>query len=108
MTQNILLKVDRLWDGVSPTLVHNAFLLVKNGKIEVIGRQAELGESAEFAAGAQVVELPGCTLMPGLINMHTHLTFNASPTVLNDYFKEKEAGIATMTLRAVDNLRRSL
>jgi len=108
MTEKLLVKAARLWDGVSPTLQDKAFLLVENGKIAAIGSQSELGLNQELGAGAQVYDLGAATLLPGLINLHTHLTFNASNTVLADYMREKAAGLTTLTIRAVDNLQRSL
>lgn len=108
MTKDILVKAARLWDGVNSEMTHNAFLLVKDGKIATIGRQPELGEASPSEASAEVYDLSDCTLMPGLINLHTHLTFSGSTTVLADYMREKAAGLPTLTIRAVDNMRRSL
>ncbi len=105
----MLIKAARLWDGVSPELLHNAFVRIQGGQIVAIGRQEELGESSEGqTAEAEVYDLGDCTILPGLINMHAHITFNASQTLLADYFREKEAGLPTLTLRAVDNLQRAL
>jgi imidazolonepropionase-like amidohydrolase len=108
MTNRKLLKAARIWDGASPELLYNGFLLVKDGKIEALGLQSDLGVNEELAAGAEVYELEDCTLLPGLINMHTHLTFNASDAVLADHLREKAAGLPTMTIRALDNMQRSL
>ncbi len=108
MPQNMLIKAARLWDGVASEVWPTPFLLVKEGKIAAIGRQSELGSQAAQEMDATLYDLGDCTLLPGLINMHTHLTFTASDTVLADYFKEQAAGLPTLTLRAVDNLQRSL
>jgi len=102
--EEMLLKAARLWDGLQPEIINKAFLLVKDGKIAAIGRQEELGSDNPIPAH----NLGDCTLMPGLINMHAHLNFNASDKVLADYFREKEAGLTTLTLRAVDNMQRAL
>ncbi|GAA4449980.1 amidohydrolase family protein [Nibrella saemangeumensis] len=43
-------------------------VLVKGDKIEAVGRPAEVN-----SAGAEVIDLKGMTLMPGLIEGHSHL-----------------------------------
>ncbi len=108
MTKDMLIKAARLWDGVSREVLPTGFLLVKDGKIAALGQQSELGVEGEIGAGAEGYDLGDCTLMPGLINMHTHLTLNASDTVLPDYFRERAAGLPTLTIRAVENMQRSL
>lgn len=46
--------------------------LVENGHFAAVGEQA-----LEFAAGAQVVDLGGRTVVPGLIDAHAHLETDA-------------------------------
>lgn len=71
----ILLKPDRVFDGIS---THEGWAVrVKGDKIEAVG------PAEKFAAGdAKVIELPGCTLLPGLIDAHSHLLlhpYNEAP-----------------------------
>jgi imidazolonepropionase-like amidohydrolase len=62
----ILLKPDRVFDGEQ---MHNDWtVLVKNNKIENAGAM-----NFKLPAGSQVIELKGCTLLPGLIEGHSHL-----------------------------------
>lgn len=95
---------DRVWDGTGAAPVQDGFVLVEGSKIVAVGRRADLGH--ELAASA--VRLGAATLLPGLINMHGHLTFSASMTVLDDYLREQAAGLTALTVRAVDNMRRAL
>jgi imidazolonepropionase-like amidohydrolase len=61
----ILLKPDRVFDGEQ---VHEGWqVLVKNNKIEAVGVVNRV------PAGVQIIELKGTTLMPGLIEGHSHL-----------------------------------
>ncbi|RAU82916.1 metal-dependent hydrolase family protein [Pontibacter arcticus] len=61
----LLLKPDRVFDGEK--LHDNWQVLIKNNKIEAVGMQLQV------PASAQIVELKGTTLLPGLIEGHSHL-----------------------------------
>lgn len=68
------------------TIVHAGHLLdVKTGKmldnvtVTIKGdRIASVAAGGAAPKGAQVIELPNATLLPGLIDAHTHLTFDPS------------------------------
>jgi imidazolonepropionase-like amidohydrolase len=62
----ILLKPAKVFDGEA---VHEGWVvLVKNNKIEQAGAM-----NFKLPGGSQVIELPGTTLLPGLIEGHSHL-----------------------------------
>src|SRR3954454_980259 len=55
-------------DGVSGKVQHNVTVVVRDHRIESVG------ENATTPAGATVIRLhPGTTLLPGLIDTHTHI-----------------------------------
>jgi imidazolonepropionase-like amidohydrolase len=61
-----LLKPDRVFDGES---MHNGWVvLVHNNKIEAAGSM-----TFKLPSNARVIELQGATLLPGLIEGHSHL-----------------------------------
>jgi len=63
----ILLKPARVFDG---TMSHSGWLVyVKGGKIAHIGPP----DAVDPPKGAKVIDLPGLTLLPGLIDAHSHL-----------------------------------
>ncbi|MEH1124905.1 amidohydrolase family protein [Micromonospora sp. CPCC 206061] len=68
----LAIRAARLFDGLSPVLVEKPTLLVADGRV------AAVRASGEVPAGADVVDLPDATLLPGLIDAHTHLAFDAS------------------------------
>jgi len=49
--------------------VADAIVLVRDGRVVDVGSRLETPE------GAQIFDAPGATVMPGLIDMHTHLSF---------------------------------
>ena len=58
----------RLLDVASGKYVDNPLVIVTDGRITSIGRKGDA-----VPAGATAVDLPGATLLPGLIDMHVHL-----------------------------------
>jgi imidazolonepropionase-like amidohydrolase len=105
MGKALLITADRLWDGTASTVLEDAFVLVEGTTIAAIGRQADLGETVD---GAERVELPGTTLLPGLINGHVHMALSGSPTPVDDYLREAGDGLPALTIRAVANLQAAL
>ncbi len=66
----IALRAGRLFDGVAP--VSDPLVLVEDGRI------ADVRSGGPVPAGAELVDLPGATLLPGLVDTHVHLAFDAS------------------------------
>ena len=64
--ETIALLADRLIDGRADGAREQAVLLVEGDRIIAIRDRGAIPE------GARVVELPGTTLMPGMINAHEH------------------------------------
>ncbi|MGA2094968.1 MAG: amidohydrolase family protein [Candidatus Acidiferrum sp.] len=63
-----VLKAARMFDGKSNALVKPGLVIVTDGKI------AAVGSAASIPADAEVIDLGDATLLPGLIDAHTHLT----------------------------------
>jgi imidazolonepropionase-like amidohydrolase len=65
----VLLKPDRVFDGTSGKAQTGWVVLVNDRKIV----EAGAAETVQVPKGVKVIELPGCTLLPGLIDAHSHL-----------------------------------
>src|ERR1051326_1824428 len=79
--QNTLLKPDRVFDGTNATPHQGWVVLVSGEKIVAAGPQAEV----TVPAGTTTIELPGTTLLPGLIDAHSHdLLHPYNETLWND------------------------
>ncbi len=65
----ILLKPDRVYDGTADAPRAGWAVLVQGNRIAAVGPVGELA----VPAGARVIDLPGTTLLPGLIEAHSHL-----------------------------------
>ncbi len=101
---SMLIKAERVFDGQSDHPLEHAYVIVNGDIIEAIGPQSELdGSTGNFA---QEIDLGSdVTLMPGLINMHTHMSFSGSATVFDDHQTESSE---TKLIRSVENLKRAL
>jgi len=59
----------RLLDVASGKYVDNPMVIVTDGRITAVGKKGEVA----VPAGAKTIDLPGATLLPGLIDMHVHI-----------------------------------
>src|SRR5260370_17659535 len=68
-----VLRAAAMFDGVSPTLVAGPLVVIAGRAIVAVH-----GPAGPVPPGAAVIDLPGLTLMPGLIDTHLHLCFDAT------------------------------
>jgi imidazolonepropionase-like amidohydrolase len=95
-----ILKPARVFDGES---MHEGWMVrVKGDRIDAVGADAASG-----AAGATTIDLPGTTLMPGLVEGHSHVLLHAySETSWTDQVSRE--GLALRVARATNHLRATL
>ena len=67
--ETVAVSADRLLDVTTGRYMERPLVVVTDGRITSVGRQGDA-----VPAGASRVDLPGVTLLPGLIDMHVHLT----------------------------------
>jgi imidazolonepropionase-like amidohydrolase len=97
----ILLKPDRVFDGQD---MHPGWwVLVKNNRIWTVGEPG----SVKVPSGTKVIDLKGTTLMPGMIEGHSHLFLHPySETSWDDQVMKESR--AERTARAVVHARETL
>jgi imidazolonepropionase-like amidohydrolase len=95
-----ILRPARVFDGEA---LHQGWSVrVRGERIEAAGPSASVD-----AAGAIVVDLPGLTLLPGLIEGHSHVLLHPyNETSWNDQVLKESLGLRTA--RAVNHLRSTL
>ena len=74
----VALEGARLIDGSGGPPIDDALILVRNGHIEAVARVNEI----RVPKGAEVVNLTGKTIIPGLIDAHAHVERWAIPRYL--------------------------
>ena len=95
-----VLKPARVFDG--ETLHENWAVRVKGERIEAVGPAASVD-----TAGARIIELSSLTLLPGLVEGHSHILLHPyNETVWNDQVAHE--GLALRAARAVNHLRATL
>jgi len=98
-----LLKPAHIFDGASAQLRDGWVVLVRGEKIEAVGSASNVKAPAD----AKVIELPGLTLMPGLIDAHSHVLLHPySETIWNDQVAREP--LSLRVARATNHLRNTL
>jgi len=103
LAQPILLKPARVFDGVTRT-AHDGWVVLVNGdRIAAVGPAAEV----KVPDGARVIDLPTATLLPGLIDAHTHVLLHPynEATWEDQVLKEPQS---LRVARAVNHLKAML
>jgi len=92
-----------VFDGESAQLHDNWAILVRGQKIEAVGPASTI----QAPANAKVIDLAGLTLMPGLIEAHSHVLLHPySETVWNDQVARES--LSLRVARATNHLRNTL
>ncbi|HEU0098059.1 MAG TPA: amidohydrolase family protein [Allosphingosinicella sp.] len=70
--ETVVVTAGRMIDVLAGRVVEEPVVVITNGRIvSVVGRN---GGRPNIPAGAKRIDLPGKTILPGLIDMHVHLT----------------------------------
>lgn len=65
----------KLIDGTGGASIEDAVVIVEGDRIHSVGKAGAI----TVPAGAEIIDVSGKTIMPGLINCHTHLCLDGSP-----------------------------
>ena len=98
-----MLKPARVWDGPVAEAHEGWIVVVRGQTIEAAGPASEV----KVPEDARAIELPGTTLLPGLIDAHTHVLLHPYNEALWDDQVLKEA-LALRVCRATNHLRSTL
>jgi len=93
------IRAGRLLDPEAGTVAANQVILVENGKFTAVGGNVAIPR------GAEVIDLPNLTVMPGLVDAHNHLalTYKEMPENNVYYFTYVMDGTPLRAIQAVSN-----
>jgi imidazolonepropionase-like amidohydrolase len=98
-----LLKADRVFDARSEQAHSGWVVLVQGDKIAAVGPASDV----HAPAGTQTIDLPGTTLLPGLIDAHSHVFLHPyNETLWNDQVLKET--LSYRTIEAVQHARATL
>jgi imidazolonepropionase-like amidohydrolase len=82
---SVVVRCGQLFDGVDAALRRQVTVVVRDGRIASVGAE-------EPPRGLPVLDLPGHTCLPGLLDLHTHLTDEPANTAdFRIYLERDEA-----------------
>jgi len=93
-------KTGRLIDPKAGNVVPGAVVLIENGRVKAVG------PSLAIPAGATIIDLSGLTVLPGLIDCHTHLVGDYAHD--SDPLTELKSSSAQRAYESVPNARATL
>ncbi len=101
--QTYVLRPERIFDGVGPE-AHTGWIVVVQGqRIRSLGPASEV----QVPPGARAIDLPGMTLLPGLIDAHSHVLLHPyNETSWENQVLRESLGLRTA--RAVVHLEKTL
>jgi imidazolonepropionase-like amidohydrolase len=97
-----VLRAARLYDGKAEAVVAPGVIVVSEGRI------VAAGSNAQIPPGARVIDLGDSTLLPGLIDAHTHLSFESSLDWNQDQLDFLKKPVTEQAIRATEYARRTL
>ena len=100
MDGTIIVTGKLLIDGTGRTPIENGAVRIEDGRITAVGRFAEMP-----SAGATIIDRGEETILPGLVDAHTHLSIIPG---LGNQLAQIRAPAAQSVLRAIPNMRADL
>lgn len=100
LANQTLINADALLDVENGKTIKNVSVLIVDNKIMEVAKQGKIKTTDDV----RVVDLKGKTLIPGLMDMHVHLTYIAS----DNFLASRGDSIPRQTVKAVRNAKRTL
>jgi imidazolonepropionase-like amidohydrolase len=97
-----LITAPRLFTGLADAPIADGTVLIGDDRVVAAGRAAEIGTPD---GPVERIDVPNGTIVPGLIDTHTHLTCSAADRMVADGFEDDDT---IATIRATDHAHAAL
>ncbi len=97
--QQIIIKAGQVIDVTTGQILKNQFIVVENGVITKLSNRAPKKQN-----NSQVIDLSNQFVLPGLMDMHTHVVRNLSKSFYDKYYQSPHRA----TIGGVVNLEKTL
>jgi imidazolonepropionase-like amidohydrolase len=94
LEKTTLVKGARLIDGLGGEVLKNAVVIIEAGRIKAIGTEGEI----TLPEDAEIIDIGGCTLLPGLLDIHLHCSAHNVLTFKNYRISQLEVTPPLQTL----------
>lgn len=101
MNEKILIKGSFLWDGICDNICSDRAVIVEDQKIKSL---VSSNETANFSYN-KIFDFSGYTLMPGMIDCHTHHSMDAT---LDNYLDRMKDNIEDLIRRAKEMMKKDI
>ena len=105
-TRAYLVRAAHLIDGKSDVVQNDVAVLVQGDRIVAVGRRSDL--ASRTPADAQIIDLGGATILPGLIDNHTHVLLQGDITAADYDEQLLKESIPYRAIRATAAVRTAL
>jgi imidazolonepropionase-like amidohydrolase len=104
--RTFVIRAAHLIDGKSDVVQNDVAVVVQGERIVAVGRQADI--SSRIPSGAQTIDLGGATILPGLIDNHTHVLLQGDITAADYDEQLLKESIPYRAIRATAAVRTAL
>ena len=93
----LIVKGERVIDGTGAATDGRDGVLIEDGRISAVDRFEALGPTAD----AEVIDVPGGTVLPGFVEVHSHMHCSASSTTFDDLAADSHEALVARAVEAV-------
>ena len=93
----LIVKAGRVIDGTGAKPDARNAVLIEDGRIAAVDRFEAVGVTSD----AELIDVPGGTVLPGFVEVHSHMHCSASPTTFDDLATDSHEALVARAVEAV-------